>query len=170
VVGGTGIGFATIRHGDPDLRTAAIPSRAVGHPVLVAAGFNSTWGPPPALEVPQGFVVWRYSYRGITPAGELLPYTPADTQQSLLVSAATLERQVEALHRAYRQPVTLVAESEGALVARTYLLRRYRPQTQAVDRVVLLDMPQGQPHVSFPRPASRAGGWAPAGPFAGSSP
>jgi len=157
VVGGTGIGFATIRQGVPDLRRASIPYRAVGHPVLVASGFNSRWGPPPALEVPHGFVTWRYSYRGITPAGELLPYTPTDTQQSLLASATTLESEVDALHRAYGQPVTLVAESEGALVARTYLLRRYRPQTRAVDRVVLLDMPQGQPHVSFPRPGQT--GW-----------
>jgi hypothetical protein len=157
VVGGTGIGFATVRHGGSDLHRVAIPQKAVGRPVLVAAGFNSTWGPPPALGLPGGFVVWRYSYRGTTPAGELLPYTPADTQQSLLVSAAMLEGEVDALHRAYGQPVTLVAESEGALVARTYLLRRYRPQTQAVDRVFVLDMPQGQPHVSFPRPGQA--GW-----------
>jgi hypothetical protein len=114
-------------------------------------------GPPPALEVPDGFVIWRYSYRGINPAGKLLPYTPAETQQSLLVPAARLGWEVEALHRAYGQPVTLVAESEGALVARTYLLRLYRPQTRAVDRVVLLDMPQGQPHVSFPHPGQD--GW-----------
>jgi hypothetical protein len=100
-------------------------------------------------------VIWRYSYRGITAAGELLPYTPADTQQSLLVSAARLGGQVAALHRAYGQPVTLVAESEGALVARTYPLRRYRPQTDVVDRVVVLNMPQGQPHVSFPRPGQQ---------------
>jgi hypothetical protein len=157
VVGGTGIGFATIRQGVPDLRRASIPYRAVGHPVLVASGFNSRWGPPPALALPDGFVIWRYSYRGLNPAGELLPYTPADTQQSLLVSATRLGWQVQALHRAYGQPVTLVAESEGALVARTYLLRRYRPQTRAVDRVVLLDMPQGQPHVSFPHPGQD--GW-----------
>jgi hypothetical protein len=157
VVGGTGIGFATIRQGVPDLRRATVPHRAVGHPVLVASGFNSRWGPPPALDLPRGFVIWRYSYRGINASGELLPYTPADTQQSLLVSAARLGGQVEALHRAYGQPVTLVAESEGALVARTYLLRRYRPQTRAVDRVVVLDMPQGRPHVSFPRPGQA--GW-----------
>jgi hypothetical protein len=157
VLGGTGIGFATIRQGVPDLRRASIPYRAVGHPVLVASGFNSRWGPPPALEVPQGFVIWRYSYRGINAAGELLPYTPADTQQSLLVSAARLGWEVEALHRAYGQPVTSVAESEGALVARTYLLRLYRPHTRAVDRVFVLDMPQGQPHVSFPRPGQD--GW-----------
>jgi hypothetical protein len=150
VVGGTGIGFATIRKDSPDPYRAAIPSRAVGRPVLVASGFNSRWGPPPALALPEGFVLWRYSYRGTNATGELLPYTPADTQQSLLVSAARLGGQVDALHRAYRQPVTLVAESEGVLVARTYLLRLYRPQTHAVDRVVLLDMPQGQPHVSFP--------------------
>lgn len=151
VVGGTGIGFATIRHDPPALYRAVIPSRAVGRPVLAASGFNSRWGPPPALDLPEGFVTWRYSYRGTNASGELLPYTPADTQQSLLVSAAVLESEVDALHRAYGQPVTLVAESEGALVARTYLLRRYRPRTRAVDRVFLLDMPQGQPHVSFPR-------------------
>ena len=110
VVGGTGIGFATIRQGVPDLHRVTIPHGAMGHPVLVASGFNSTWGPPPALDLPRGFVIWRYSYRGINASGELLPYAPADTQQSLLVSAARLGRQVDALHRAYGQPVTLVAE------------------------------------------------------------
>jgi hypothetical protein len=43
---------SSVLQGVPDLRRASIPYRAVGHPVLVASGFNSRWGPPPALEVP----------------------------------------------------------------------------------------------------------------------
>jgi hypothetical protein len=54
VVGGTGIGFATIRQGVPDLRRASIPYRAVGHPVLVASGFNSRWARRRRLRSPTG--------------------------------------------------------------------------------------------------------------------
>ena len=168
VVGGTGIGFATIRQGVPDLRRASIPYRAVGYPVLVASGFNSRWGPPPALEVLHGFVIWRYSYRGINPAGELLPYTPADTQQSLLVSAARLGWQVDALHRAYGQPVTLVAESEGRWWQGRTCCAGIDPRPGRSIGWSCSTCPRASRTCPSRAPASRAGGWGPAGPSAGS--
>jgi hypothetical protein len=61
-----------------------------------------------------------------------------------------MARQVDELHRAYREPVTLLAESEGALVARTYLLKFYRPASHDVDRLITLDMPSGVAGVYFP--------------------
>jgi hypothetical protein len=65
-------------------------------------------------------------------------------------------RQVRTLARAYGEPVTLVAESEGALVARTYLLDVYRPRSHGVDRLITLDMPSGVSSVYFP-PRGREG-------------
>jgi hypothetical protein len=164
VVGGAFVGFAAAvpQRGGFD-QTVGIPASAGGHPVLVAAGFNSHWDPPPHLPLPSGFTAWRYSYRGLGPGNELLSYGPTDTLQPLLVSARRMGEQVDALHRAYGEPVTIVAESEGALVARIYLLRIYRPGSGDVDRAVLLDMPIGDSSVYYPPPGSQgwgvASGW-----------
>jgi hypothetical protein len=68
-----------------------------------------------------------------------------------------MARQVDALYRAYRLPVAIVAESEGALVARTYLTSLYEAGSGRVDLVVLLEMPVGESSVSFPPPGGR--GW-----------
>ena len=59
-------------------------------------------------------------------------------------------RQVHTLAMAYGEPVTLVGESEGALVARAYLLHVYRPASHDVDRLITLDMPSGASGVYFP--------------------
>jgi hypothetical protein len=94
----------------------------------------------------------------------LVPYDPADTLQPLLVSARRMGQQADALARAYREPVTIVAESEGALVARTFLLRVYRPETEDVDRLVILDMPNAASSVYYPRAGVQGwgvgSGWA----------
>jgi hypothetical protein len=165
VLGGTVAGFA----GDaptqsPDTRSAVMPEQAHGHPVLVAAGFNSQWNPPPRFPLPRGFVAWRYSYLGMGPGRRLLPYRPADTLQPLVQSAQLMGQQVDALYQAYKQPVTIVAESEGALVARTYLLRVYRPLTREVNLLVILDMPVGASAVYYPPPGVQGwgvgSGWA----------
>src|SRR5205085_1885221 len=74
----------------------------------------------------------------------------------LLRSARSMGQQVRALYRAYGQPVTLLAESEGALVARTYALDLYRPGSKMVDRLVIFDMPSGSPGVYYPQ-AGRQG-------------
>ena len=81
---------------------------------------------------------------------------PDDTQRSLLVSAMSMARQVRSLAHAYREPVTIVGESEGALVARAYLLDLYRPASRFVDRLITLDMPSGASAVYFP-PRGRDG-------------
>jgi hypothetical protein len=74
-----------------------------------------------------------------------------------------MARQVASLHRAYGEPVTIVAESEGALVARSFMLDLYRPRTHAVERLITLDMPSGVSAVYFPPRGSQgwgvASGW-----------
>jgi hypothetical protein len=166
VVGGVQLGFAASRHPAPLVDTAgpSIPLKASGHPVLVAAGFSSTWGPAPVLRLPQGYVAWRFSYRGLDRDRRPLPYGPGDTLQPLATSAARMGQQIQALSQAYGEPVTIVAESEGGLVARTYLLRVYRPRSGLVNHVVILDMPRGSSSVYYPRQGSQGwgvgSGWA----------
>ena len=165
VIGGTTLGFAAdVPDRGPVPGSVSIPARAVGHPVLVAAGFNSQWNPAPVLRLPRGYVAWRYSYRGMGPSGTLLPYQPADTLQPLLASARLMAAQVEALHRSYASPVTIVAESEGAIVARAYLVSLYPAGSRSVDRLVILDMPVGPTTVYYPPPGAEGwgvgSGWA----------
>ena len=150
-LGGTSIGFALTSGRVPQGAVGPSPSAQPGeHPVLLAAGLHSRLSPVPPLDLPGGYVGWRFSYRGMDTSGRPLPYGPEATQQSLAASARLMAQQVDELHRSYREPVTLVAESEGALVARTYLLRFYRPVSHGVDRLITLDMPSGVAGVYFP--------------------
>jgi hypothetical protein len=162
VAGGVRVGFAltTDTNAPPrPPRPAAIPPPGAGggHPVLVVAGNNSRWDTSPPIVLPAGFVAWRYSYRGLDPSRRPLPYEPVDTLQPLLRSAELLGRQVEALYRGYGKPVTLLAESEGALVARAYLLGQYPPAARMIDRAVIFDMPSGYAGVYYPRVGAQ--GW-----------
>lgn len=152
VVGGSTIGFAVTMRDYGDRAVALRPGTAPQgrYPVLIAAGLHSRLDTRPPLALPEGYVGWRYSYRGLDPSGVPFPYGPKDTQQSLLISARRMAEQVSALWKAYREPVTIVAESEGALVAKVYLVRMYRPEEGRVDRLISLDMPSGVSLVSFP--------------------
>src|SRR6266511_2032207 len=150
-LGGTTIGFAlTAGHRDEGAVGPSPAARPGEHPVLIAAGLHSRFSPVPPLDLPGGYVGWRFSYRGVDGRGRPLPYGPDDTQQSLEASARLMAAQVRSLHRAYGEPVTLVAESEGALVARSYLLDVYRSPSHDVDRLITLDMPSGIAGVYFP--------------------
>jgi hypothetical protein len=157
--GGAAIGFAVTMGGHEPAtgRGPALAADPGEHPVLVAAGLHSHYDPRSPLDLPRGYVGWRFSYTGIDAKGRPLPYEPEDTQQSLLLSARHMAQQVHRLHHAYREPVTLVAESEGALIARTYLTSLYRPASHAVDRLITLDMISGVSGVYFPPPGKQ--GW-----------
>jgi hypothetical protein len=155
-VGGSAIGFALAGH---HARTSLgpLPSETPGqHPVLVAAGLHSHYDASSPLRLPNGYEGWRFSYRGLGPGRRPLPYGPSATEQSLSRSATLMARQVHSLARAYGEPVTILAESEGAMVARTYLLRLYRPSSHDVDRLITLDMLPGESSVYFP-PRGRQG-------------
>jgi hypothetical protein len=150
-VGGTAIGFAVTSGRHQRGAVGPPPASQPGeHPVLLAAGLHSRFSPVPPLDLPGGYVGWRFSYRGMDARGRPLPYGPEATQQSLAASARLMAQQVGRLHDAYGEPVTLVAESEGALVARTYLLNFYRSSSHEVDRLITLDMPSGVAGVYFP--------------------
>ena len=165
VIGGTQVGFtATAPRPRHDAAAFGLPVDGAGHPVLVASGYGSRWDPNPALRLPHGFVASRFSYRGLDGQERPLPYTPADTLRPLMRSAGLMARQVDALHRAYGERVTIVAESEGAIVARTFLIRVYRPESREVDRVVILDLPRGASSVYYPPHGAQGwgvgSGWA----------
>ncbi len=161
VAGGVRVGFALTGGGTsrivPGGTMVPAPGTAQGHPVLIAAGNNSRWDPRPPIDLPEGFIGWRYSYRGMDDRRRPLAYDPHDTLQPLLTSARRMAEQVEALYLAYDEPVTLLGESEGALVSAAYLLRRYRPDSGRVDRLVVFDMPSGSAGVYYPAAGSQ--GW-----------
>src|SRR5919204_621586 len=148
-VGGTALGFAARHHPDAASVGPAPAAEPGEHPVLIAAGLHSRFDPRAPLRLPRGFVGWRFSYRGIDQRGRPLPYGPEDTMRPLAASARLMARQVLALRRAYAEPVTIVAESEGGLVARSFLLRAPRVGDE-VDRLITLDMPSGIASVYFP--------------------
>jgi hypothetical protein len=150
-IGGSAIGFALSMHHHHGTDLGPLPAQTPGnHPVLVATGLHSHYDPHPPLDLPHGYAGWRFSYRGLGPGDRPLPYGPQDTQQSLQTSAALMAKQVDSLAHAYREPVTIVAESEGAMVARTYLLHVYDPKSHEIDRLITLDMLPGESNVYFP--------------------
>lgn len=63
-----------------------------------------------------------FSYRGLSAKGYPLPYTSRDTVKALPDLDRMLLAQVDELYRRTGRPVDVVAESEGALVAKTALL------------------------------------------------
>ncbi|MFU8850239.1 hypothetical protein ACNAW0_04505 [Micromonospora sp. SL1-18] len=96
-----------------------------------------------------------FSYAGLDDQGRPLPYRAEQTQQSLERSAELLDAQVTEVHNRTRKPVALLAESEGTLVARTYLQTRPHP---AVVAVVLLS-PLPNPAVASYPPSGAGRGW-----------
>jgi hypothetical protein len=92
-----------------------------GRPALVVAGFATSWDGTTPTPLGPGVDAWRFSYRGLDDAGRPLPYTAADTEQSVATLARLLATQVDALHAVTGRRVALVAESEGTVVTETYL-------------------------------------------------
>jgi hypothetical protein len=130
--------------------TSPAPEGRGPRPVLVAGGLFSRLQAAHAIHLPPGYVVWRFSYRRADGTGRPLPYGPGDTLQPVSVSARLMARQVVGLWRTYGRPVTIVAESEGALVARTYLVRLYPAGSGVVDRLIALSPNAGPARVYFP--------------------
>jgi hypothetical protein len=123
VLGGTVLGFAAVARPSPGpTNETSSPPAGGGRPVLVAEGFGSRYDgtPPPAIGGP--FLERVFSYRGLGPGDRPLPYGPQDTTKPLPELDRMMAEQVAALHRATHRRVSIVAESEGALVAKTYLV------------------------------------------------
>ncbi|MGH9017254.1 MAG: hypothetical protein ACRDY1_05855, partial [Acidimicrobiales bacterium] len=144
VVVGSTLGFSHARP-HPTPATLVRPgSAARGHigdqPVLVIDGYGSTWNGMPAHPIPGPFFEQRFSYRGLSGSGVPLAYAGSATVQSLDALTASLAMQVDALHRATGRRIDLVAESEGALVAETYLhSKRALPVATVILASPLLD-------------------------------
>jgi len=155
VVGGTAIGFAAavaIESGrTPPPRASGAANRS---PVLVVKGFNSKWDGITYRWVRGDHVIRRFSYRGLDARGRPLVYGRGDTHRGLVVLAREMRRQVDALRAATGEDVSIVAESEGALVAQVYLAAFPRAPVEAV---VLLS-PLAEPgRVYYPPPGEE--GW-----------
>jgi hypothetical protein len=123
-------------------------------PVLFMNGFDSSYdGTPFQLFRSGRYLSWYYSYRGLGAEGPL-PYRPARTHQPIELSARRLAAQVAWLHRRTGHRVTLVAESEGTLVAGAYFARH--PHAPVSSYVMLSPLPRPG-RVSFP--AAGRSGW-----------
>jgi hypothetical protein len=153
VATGAGLGFrASVGHRG----SAAAPAPAVsgGRPVLLVSGFGGHWDGVRRRWLPGDLDERRFSYRGQGPGGRALPYDAADTQLPLPRLVDAMSAQVDALSRESGQRVAIVAESEGALVAKTYLAANPRAP---VDELVMLS-PLVQPARVF-YPGSGQQGW-----------
>ncbi|MDI5937775.1 MULTISPECIES: hypothetical protein [Micromonospora] len=118
--------------------------------VVVLAGYGSAYGG----EQPNDPRVQWFSYRGLDPDGRPRPYGPTDTTISMADSVRLLADQVDRLHRQTGRKVALVGESEGALVARTYLAERPHP---AVDALAMFSPLIGAGRAYYPPPGVRRG-------------
>ncbi|WP_431974589.1 esterase/lipase family protein [Micromonospora haikouensis] len=132
------------------LLTRPLPPE-VTEAVVVLAGYGSAYGG----EQPRDPRVERFSYRGLGPDGKPLPYRPQDTTISVADSVGLLADQVDRLHRRTGRKVALVGESEGAIVARTYLARRPHP---AVDALVMFSPLINAGRAYYP-PRGQDDGW-----------
>ena len=138
VVGGTEIGFAVTTARAHDQRVhvelaAAAPRPDHGTPVLIASGFGTKWDGRSGPWLPGPFDETRFSYRGLDAAGNPRPYQANDTGGSLRTLDAAMAVQVAALARRDHGPVSIVAASEGSLVAETFLaLYPHAPVSQVV--------------------------------------
>jgi hypothetical protein len=152
VVGGSAAGFAakaprtTDRNRSPDLT-------ATGKPVLIVKGFGGSFAGGRTYSFGAEFLARRYSYAGIDGTGRPLPYEPADTEQPMDVLVERMSAQVRALNRAAHEPVSIIAESEGSLVAERYL-ETY--EDVPVDRLIVLS-PILKPGAVYYPPRGRDG-------------
>jgi len=125
VVGGASVGFDRARAAEAaSPRPAPAPPPPVplhGQPVLVVSGYGSIWRGEPVHPVPGNFDEVQFSYRGLGADGQPLPYDGTDTVKPLTSLVTLMAVQVTALHDATGKDVDIVAESEGALVAKLYL-------------------------------------------------
>jgi hypothetical protein len=153
IVGVTRLLFVTAVHAPDPGASLAMASRAVAaavpappagraagmvsSAVLVIGGFGSSCCAPSAAmrRIGPPSLVRPFSYRGLDAAGRPLPYGHDDTDVPLPVLGDLIAAQVWRLHATTREPVSIVAESEGTLGVYAMLARH--PDVP-VDSAVLL--------------------------------
>jgi hypothetical protein len=151
---GTAVGFSLMTARSKSSTAQAATTPQSGPPVLVVSGFDTTsvgWDPKP---IPGPFDERRFSYRGVDAAGRPLTYTAADTHRSVSDLVKVMATQVDELARQSGQPVSIVAESEGSIVAKVYSMVMVGAP---VARLVLLS-PVVQPGRVYYPPGGH-GGW-----------
>jgi hypothetical protein len=144
VVSGTVLGFNLARSAGAStvgIASPAPPRTSTGPAVLVVSGYGSMWEGEISHPIPGDFLEERFSYRGLGPQGEPLPYTSADTTKPIPTLDRMLLEQVAWLHARTGQRVAVVAESEGALVAKTALLADPSPAVVALVMASPLESP-----------------------------
>src|SRR5437660_1561070 len=147
VAGGVDLGFAVVTARE-HLHKFARGARSAGQPVVVVAGFGSFWNGDTTPALNGHFDERRYSYRGMDAGGQPLSYGRSDTHRPLGDLVRAMAVQVDALHQATGAPVSIVAESEGALVAKVYAVTTPRPPIGAL---ILLSPLVDPARVYFPR-------------------
>lgn len=159
VVGGTFLGFEFARTSSEVSSELRAAGSERGRPVLLVTGFGSSWDGEDEPFSPE-YRARRFSYRGSAADGGPLPYEAAATHAALGVLVERIEEQVEAFAREAGRPVSIVAESEGSLVAKVYVSTR--PEAP-VEKLVLLSPLLGPGRVYYPPRGSAgwgvAGGW-----------
>src|SRR5207302_850144 len=134
VIGGSAIGFAAKAPRATDAKT--LPDlRNTGKPVLIVKGFGGSYSGGKTYDLGHEFLTRRYSYAGVAPSGLPLPYKPADTTAPMHTLIARMNLEVRALNKATKLPVSIIAESEGSLVAERYL---ETDPSAPVDRLIVL--------------------------------
>ena len=131
---------------------AQLEAKATNGPVIFLAGYNSRYSGEPSGRTPP---ILRFSYQGIGSDGTPKPYASNDTHQSMVATAQLLARQVDDVHRRTGHQVSLLAESEGALIAHYYLVTMPHPN---VKMLVLLSPPIRAGRVYYP-PRQAHTGW-----------
>src|SRR6266516_602729 len=126
VAAGAGLGFrASVSKGGSSLARATYA--VGGRPVLLVSGLGTHWDGVQRNWLPGRLDERRFSYRGQDRTGRPLPYSDTDTHHPLPELVRVMRAQVETFHRQSGHEVAIVAESEGALVAKTSPARTCRP-------------------------------------------
>ena len=161
VLGGALAGFSQAR--DTAVRATRsqeshAPVSQSGPPVVIVDGYGSSWTGVDDHPIPGAWSEVHFSYRGIDSQGRPLPYKGSDTVKPLQSMVRLLASQVAGVAQRDGQPVSLVAESEGAIVAEAYL---HSTPGAPVSTAVLLSPLLSSAGVSYP--AGGTTGWGQAG-------
>lgn len=128
------------------LPSASRATSSGGPGLLVVSGYGSLWDGSRDHPVPGFFDEQRFSYKGLYGDGEPMPYRPSDTVKPIAQLDRLFLAQVAELARRSGRRVAVVAESEGALVAKTALLAS---PDAPVSALVLVSPLQGPARVHY---------------------
>ena len=112
----------TATHGVPSAAERSTADDGTGQPVLVITGYDSHWRGGDRLDFGPGLVQRRFSYAGMTPARRPAVFDGPDTDKPLPELVHLMDEQVRAFAKQAGGRIDIVSDSQGALVAKVYLL------------------------------------------------